>query len=1202
MVISAVLGMLSASAFTPPTYPANNGSTFPYGNSAVNAPGKSTYAAVTNHGGIPYRFFVPVSYTTGGSVKYPVIFFLHGIGEAGTDDDKQMNAGGGTANGATGLVASANPPNQTANPCFLVLPQSASGYFGPSNIPDFQNIINTLITQYPNAVDTSRISLTGLSAGAGSTWDVMEWIGGIYGGTGLYVPPGNSMFSCGAPVSGLTSTEYELQPQIPIWCGVAADDASNFGVGGTERPVAGVRNHGIPVIYTKYFSGGHSATTWSAFYENPLLISWMLAQKVGLPEQGIMNLFLTNASQGTTLNLSGLANSSAGWTRVGWTSSTIDPNAVHAFSYTVSGNTVTTTDSAFASITATSGHRLGFINTTTGGIIVYDVIGINNTGTPPTYTVTLSGNDIYSSSSTGLIYPPGTYLTNPRVGTGTAPNWSLSGIPLNYGNNTIQVMAEMPSNGFNNSNLASLGGYTTVNLPYGTNYNSSGISATPSIGITTPTIVNSAYTVSSGAGSLNFSGTAGPASGSSLSKILWTSNLGYSGTATGTTSWSVSGVPLVVGSNIITFYALDNNANTSSVSVNVTYTGTSPANQAPQVLAYQPALDEYINANMTNPYPAYRTINWSGSSVMTTMTGTVTDDGLPTGSSVTYTWNLASGPAAVSWGSQHSLTTTVTFSKIGTYVLRLDASDTALTGSNYATVTVLPTGSVAKAIDCGSTTSYTASDSTVYAADSGFTTTGVNYSSTAVGVYGNNAPSPDAALYQKMRMANSSAGLVYNVPITTNGTYDVVLKFIEPGPIYLPGQRVFNVSAQGTQVATLDVFNAIQDLQVSYDDNAAYDYVIPGVSVTANNLNITLSNVSGEAVLSAILVRTASGGGGTAPSITGSAPGGIVGTAYSYTYTVSGSPTPTCTVTSGSLPAGLTLSTGGTISGVPTTPGTSTGVITANNGISPSATKNFSILITKAPSITGTAPGGTVGTAYSYSYTVSGSPTPTCTVTSGSLPAGLTLSTSGTISGTPTTPGTSTGVITAANGVIPAATKSFSIAINTALEVRFNFEPTGSPSSPGGNWNTVFGLTSGTSTTSKNYNTGASTGVVVNASSFTYSQAYGKVSTALYPSPIQSNSFAKGSGTASGTVVVSGLDHTKAYSVTVFGSDTGGSPTAHSTYTIGSTVLNYVNANNTTTTAVFSSVTPDTSGNITMSVNAGTDHIGSLGALIIHQN
>jgi hypothetical protein len=102
-----------------------------------------------------------------------------------------------------------------------------------------------------------------------------------------------------------------------------------------------------------------------------------------------------------------------------------------------------------------------------------------------------------------------------------------------------------------------------------------------------------------------------------------------------------------------------------------------------------------------------------------------------------------------------------------------------------------------------------------------------------------------------------------------------------------------------------------------------------------------------------------------------------------------------------------------------------TNVITSPVGCGPDGT------VTSSPEITSGTPTDTeVGADYSYTITASGAPTPTYTVSSGSLPAGLTLdSTTGVISGQPTTPGTSVFDITASNGVSPDATETYSITV-----------------------------------------------------------------------------------------------------------------------------------------------------------------------------
>ena len=88
-----------------------------------------------------------------------------------------------------------------------------------------------------------------------------------------------------------------------------------------------------------------------------------------------------------------------------------------------------------------------------------------------------------------------------------------------------------------------------------------------------------------------------------------------------------------------------------------------------------------------------------------------------------------------------------------------------------------------------------------------------------------------------------------------------------------------------------------------------------------------------------------------------------------------------------------------------------------------------------SPAVTSPAPtGATVGTPYSFTVVASGTPTPSYTVTSGALPAGLTLDgVTGVISGTPTTAGTATFTITAANGVSPAVDSVYSIVTAAAV-------------------------------------------------------------------------------------------------------------------------------------------------------------------------
>ncbi|MDR1641227.1 MAG: putative Ig domain-containing protein [Clostridiales bacterium] len=147
---------------------------------------------------------------------------------------------------------------------------------------------------------------------------------------------------------------------------------------------------------------------------------------------------------------------------------------------------------------------------------------------------------------------------------------------------------------------------------------------------------------------------------------------------------------------------------------------------------------------------------------------------------------------------------------------------------------------------------------------------------------------------------------------------------------------------------------------------------------------------------------------------------GTVGIAYSQTITASGDEPISFTVTSGSLPDGLSLASSGEISGTPSKAGDFRFTVTASNADS-SDQQEYEISIAKAlekPQIAIEAlPGGTVGIAYSQAITASGDEPISFTVSSGSLPDGLSLASTGEISGIPSQSGNFSFSVTAANSV-----------------------------------------------------------------------------------------------------------------------------------------------------------------------------------------
>lgn len=169
-------------------------------------------------------------------------------------------------------------------------------------------------------------------------------------------------------------------------------------------------------------------------------------------------------------------------------------------------------------------------------------------------------------------------------------------------------------------------------------------------------------------------------------------------------------------------------------------------------------------------------------------------------------------------------------------------------------------------------------------------------------------------------------------------------------------------------------------------------------------------------------------------------PDGIVRTAYSTSLVCRGGTEPYQYILTGggALPAGLSLDQTGTISGTPTTAGTKNFSVIIQDARNKATTSAFSIVIAPDGTIpvlviaTASIPGATVGAAYTATLAASGgTPAYSWTTSSGALPPGLSLSTSGAISGTPTAAGSFTFVaqVADASPSIQTASLTFTIVV-----------------------------------------------------------------------------------------------------------------------------------------------------------------------------
>jgi Putative Ig domain len=228
----------------------------------------------------------------------------------------------------------------------------------------------------------------------------------------------------------------------------------------------------------------------------------------------------------------------------------------------------------------------------------------------------------------------------------------------------------------------------------------------------------------------------------------------------------------------------------------------------------------------------------------------------------------------------------------------------------------------------------------------------------------------------------------------------------------------------------------------------------------------------GTAAAVAVSGGAASGsgtGGGPLTVTTTSLPGASTGAAYSAGLAATGGTGTgyTWSLASGSLPAGLALSSGGVISGTPTATGTVSFTVRVTDSAAATATQALSITTTggggSSPlQVTTTSlPGASTGTAYSATLTATGG-TGTgyvWSIFSGSLPSWATLNAStGVIAGTPSTAGTSTFTVQVQDSGGATATQALSI---TATG---NIQPTGPAAGPWVlKWNDEFNNAAGMS-------------------------------------------------------------------------------------------------------------------------------------------
>jgi len=362
-------------------------------------------------------------------------------------------------------------------------------------------------------------------------------------------------------------------------------------------------------------------------------------------------------------------------------------------------------------------------------------------------------------------------------------------------------------------------------------------------------------------------------------------------------------------------------------------------------------------------------------------------------------------------------------------------TDTATFFVSSDSVTYTPTGSLTiTVIPTSPTVTNISPNSGTTAGSTSVTITGTNFTGATAVKFGTTSATGFTINSATSITATSPAGAAGTVDVTvtnangtsTTGAFDRYT-FVAPpvanavsttvahgstsNPVTLnitggapTGVAIATQAAHGTATAS--------GTSITYTPSASYS--------GPDSFTYTATNAGGTSAPATVTVTVSN------PTVTygpSSPAGGTVGTAYSQTLaSASGGTAPyTYTIASGVLPAGISLASNGTLSGTPTAGGTFNFAVTATDsstGTGPfTATSGTLTLTVSAPTITlspSAVTNATVATAYSQTITASGGTAAyTYAVTSGALPAGLTLSSGGVLSGTPTAGGTFNFTVTA---------------------------------------------------------------------------------------------------------------------------------------------------------------------------------------------
>lgn len=220
----------------------------------------------TGKDSLPYRLLYPLHYNK--HKKYPIVLFLHGAGQRGTDNEAQLT-------GVPKMLT--DSAGREKYPCFIFVPQCAKNDVWVK-FPGFPESLQTtalptssaqatlavldlLIKQLP--IDRKRVYITGYSMGGEGSFD--------------FLTRRPQLFAAAIPICSVSDTaRAKFIYKIPIWAFHGDQDDVN-NVKYSRLMIAALKKYNGTPNYTEYPGIKHNS--WSKAYNEPGLFDWLFAQK-----------------------------------------------------------------------------------------------------------------------------------------------------------------------------------------------------------------------------------------------------------------------------------------------------------------------------------------------------------------------------------------------------------------------------------------------------------------------------------------------------------------------------------------------------------------------------------------------------------------------------------------------------------------------------------------------------------------------------------------------------------------------------------------------------------------------------------------------------------------------------------------------------------------------------------------------------------